>query len=135
MPILWLKVLFMDIQKQIEYWISTAVDDLQTAELLISNRKTLQGLFFCHLSIEKIIKAHIVGETGIIPPKSHNLLFLVTLTKLVISESNKDLCALLMTYQLEGRYPENYPDIPSYNVANEILLKTKSLFEWFKVRL
>ena len=32
--------------KQIEYWITTAADDLNSAELLISHKKILHGLFF-----------------------------------------------------------------------------------------
>lgn len=40
----------MDIQKQIEYWIKTAEDDLVTAKLLVQNERFLHGLFFCHLN-------------------------------------------------------------------------------------
>ena len=44
----------MDIKKQIEYWINSSEDDLETAGLLIKNKKILFGLFLCHLCIEKI---------------------------------------------------------------------------------
>ena len=70
----------MDIQKQIEYWIKTAEDDLVSAGLLIQNERYLHGLFFCHLCIEKSIKAHVVKETNQIPPKLHNLSFLLSKT-------------------------------------------------------
>lgn len=66
----------MDTKKQVEYWITNAENDLETAKLLIDNRKILHGLFFCHLVIEKAIKAHVVIETKEIPPKSHNLIYL-----------------------------------------------------------
>ncbi len=46
----------IDIDKQIEYWRSGALNDIDTAVLLIKNNKILHGLFFCHLVIEKIIK-------------------------------------------------------------------------------
>ena len=72
----------IDVNRQIEYWTSTATDDLQTAELLIENRKILQGLFFCHLCVEKTIKAHIVNFTKETPLKSHNLLSLIGKTNL-----------------------------------------------------
>jgi HEPN domain-containing protein len=87
--------------EQIAYWINTAIDDLQTADLLISNGKFLHGLFFGHPSIEKAIKAHIVRFSGEIPPKSHNLLYLLSKTDLSLSEAQKDLCSVLMSYQLE----------------------------------
>ncbi|MBE2227880.1 MAG: HEPN domain-containing protein [Ignavibacteria bacterium] len=50
--------------KQVEYWISGADSDLDTAKLLLENNKILHGLFFCHLSIEKAIKAVIVQSTA-----------------------------------------------------------------------
>ena len=42
----------MDIKKQIDYWVTTSQDDIETAELLINNKKVIQGLFFCHRSVE-----------------------------------------------------------------------------------
>lgn len=125
----------MDLNKQIEYWINTATDDLISAELLISHKRILHGLFLCHLCIEKSIKAHIVRYTEQVPPKSHKLGYLLELTNLELTENDKDFCALLMIYQLEGRYPDNFPSIPSQLVANEYLEKTKLLFQWLREKL
>ncbi len=41
----------IEVEKQIEYWHSGALGDIETAEILISNKKFIHGLFFCHLSI------------------------------------------------------------------------------------
>jgi HEPN domain-containing protein len=125
----------MDIQKQIEYWLKTADDDWATAELLINNGKFIQGLFFCHLCIEKAIKAHVVRQTKQIPPKIHNLSFLLSKTDLSLSEDYKELTAILMTYLLEGRYPEHNPQIPSDIDARDYLERTKNLFLWLKSKL
>jgi len=125
----------LDCNKQIEYWITTAAEDLNSAELLISHKRILHGLFFCHLCIEKSIKAHIVRYTGQIPPKSHKLGYLLELTNLEVTEEDKDFCAMLMIYQLEGRYPESYPNTPSYKLTKECLEKTKTLHQWLKEKL
>jgi len=125
----------MDTTRQIEYWINTATDDIQTAELLIENKKILQGLFFCHLCIEKTLKAHVVNFTKDIPPKSHNLLSLIGKTNLEISDEDKDFCGILMSYQLEGRYPEYYPESPSKITALVYLSKTKTFHSWLKAKL
>ena len=61
----------INIDKQIKYWKNNAITDINTAEILINNKKYLHGLFFCHLTIEKIIKAHVVKWTKEIPPKTH----------------------------------------------------------------
>lgn len=53
-----------NIEKQIDYWKSGADNDLETAEILIQNKKFVQGLFFCHLCIEKITKALVVKATN-----------------------------------------------------------------------
>ena len=125
----------MEIQKQLEYWVNTAEEDYKAAELLISNNKILYGLFFCHLCLEKGIKAHVVRYTGNTPPKIHNLAYLVNLTDLLMTEDDKDLCAIMMTYQIEGRYPEYFPNTPSIEKTTEYLHKTKQLLQWLKMKL
>ena len=46
----------IDFEKQIEYWKNGAIDDLESAKILIERNRLLHGLFFCHLVIEKIMK-------------------------------------------------------------------------------
>ncbi len=53
----------INIQKQIDYWINGAVDDLESAKVLVERKRLLHGLFFCHLVIEKALKAHVVKIT------------------------------------------------------------------------
>ncbi len=59
----------MDISNQLSYWIEGATSDLETAEPLINNKRLLHGLFFCHLAIEKVLKAWVVKTTLDLPPK------------------------------------------------------------------
>jgi HEPN domain-containing protein len=75
-------------EKQIEYWIQGAEDDLLTADLLIREKRILHGLFFCHLVIEKAIKAHVVKATGEVAPRSHNLIYLSEKTDLEFDNEN-----------------------------------------------
>lgn len=76
----------IDLIKHIEYWKRGADSDLDTAELLINGKKYLEGLFFCHLTIEKILKALIVKNTGNIAPKSHNLNYLSDLAAIKLTD-------------------------------------------------
>ena len=50
----------MDIEKQIRYWVDGAISDLETTQILIQNKRILNGLFFCHLVLEKSLKANYV---------------------------------------------------------------------------
>lgn len=127
--------MIINIEKQIAYWISSAESDLDSAEILIANRKYLQGLFFCHLAIQKALKAHIVKITKSIPPKSCNLILLLEKTSLIIEESDGIFLGILMKYQLQGRYPDYNPFIPDEKIVIEYLTKIKELFRWFKAQL
>ena len=90
----------MNVAKQTEYWITTAEDDLVTAEILMTKKRLLHSLFFCHLTIEKAIKAHFVKQTGEYAPKSHNLFFLNEKAMLNFSEDEYVFLGILMKYQL-----------------------------------
>ena len=125
----------LNIDKQIEYWIEGAKNDLDAAELLIKNGKFLHGLFFCHLTIEKAIKAFVVKETKEVPPRSHNLIYLSEKANLLLGEEFTMFIGVLMKYQLEGRYPDYQPEIPSFEVAKEYLTKTKNLLKWLENQL
>ncbi len=125
----------LDIGKQIEYWINTAKSDLDTAELLIRESRLIHGLFFCHLAIEKGLKAHVVKATGNIPPKSHNLIYLLDLSNIEFGERFENSLGILMKYQLEGRYPDYNPVIPAKDKVFEYLNKTKEMLIWIERKL
>ena len=116
--------------KQISYWVGVSNEDLITAELLINNNRLLHGLFWCHLAIEKIIKAIVVQNTNQVPPRSHNLLWLLDKTDISLNKEQEMLIGKLMVYQLEGRYPEHFPSAPLKIEALEILKATKNFHKW-----
>jgi len=125
----------IDINKQIDYWVNGAISDIETAELLINGKKYIEGLFFCHLTIEKIFKALVVKKTNQLAPKTHNLNYLYELAGVKVSDENTLFMSVLMKYQLEGRYPEYYPKVPLFETGNDYLCKTKALFECLRQML
>jgi len=124
-----------NLERQIEYWKNLSNSDILTAEILIEKRRFLHGLFFCHLSIEKILKAHYVKQNLNLAPKTHNLLYLLDNTKLSLNDSQMQLLGILLKYQLEGRYPENEINLPAKEVTEDYLKQTKELLEWLIQRL
>jgi HEPN domain-containing protein len=123
------------LKKQIAYWINGADDDLMTAGLLIREKRILHGLFFCHLVIEKAIKAHIVKTTGEVAPRSHNLIYLTEKAELEFNDDIEIFLGILMKYQLQGRYPDYNPVLPDIVKVNEYFEKTKTLLKWLKEKL
>jgi HEPN domain-containing protein len=125
----------INIEKQIEYWKTGAFNDLDSAKILIERNRLLHGLFFCHLVIEKIIKAHVVQQTKDLAPRSHNLIFLSEKAKLELNEDGEIFLGILMKYQLQGRYPDYNPIIPVKSKVNDYLIKTEKLLIWLKEKL
>lgn len=124
-----------NIEKQIQYWKTTALSDFETAEILIDKNKLLQGLFFCHLTIEKLLKAHFVKANIALAPKTHDLIYLTKKANLSFDEAQKTTLLTLMNYQLEGRYPDNFISSPDKGKAAEYMNQTKELLEWLIQRL
>lgn len=125
----------IDLEKQIQYWKSGAFDDLVTAKILIDKNRTLHGLFFCHLVIEKIIKALVVKQTKDIAPRSHNLIHLSEMAKIEFSHDDEIFLGILMKYQLQGRYPDYNPNVPNREKITDYLNQTENLVRWLEAKL
>lgn len=119
----------VNVQLQTDYWINSAEDDLVTASLLIREKRYLHGLFFCHLVIEKAIKANYVKTLKEVAPRSHNLNYLSDKAAIEFSDENYVFIGILMKYQLQGRYPDYHPVIPDENTIMEYLNNTKNLLQ------
>lgn len=122
-------------KKQIEYWRDGALDDLTTAKILIQSRRFLHGLFFCHLVIEKALKANVVNISNDFAPRSHNLFYLSEMANLEIDDDVQVFMGILMKFQLQGRYPDYNPAIPDNEKLNEYLFKTEELLQWLLKKL
>ena len=93
------------------------------------------GCFFCHLVIEKAIKAHVVKESEELAPRSHNLILLSEKAKIEIDDDTDIFLGILMKYQLQGRYPDYNPIIPDKEKIQNYLNQTKVLLKWLKEKL
>ena len=64
-------------QQYIDYWIDTSKNDWVTVEALFTTKRYLHCLFWAHLALEKLAKAHWVkNHEENTPPKIHNLILL-----------------------------------------------------------
>lgn len=101
-----------------------------SAKILIEKQRYLHGLFLCHLSIEKALKAHVVKSLEEIPPRTHNLIYLADLAKIEVSENYLVFMGILMNYQLQGRYPDYNIRIPEKITIDNYLVETEKLLKW-----
>jgi len=93
--------------EHIEYWKQAAANDWYVVETLFQNARYPYALFFAHLVLEKLLKAHYVKDNELdFPPKTHNLIRLATQTKLVFHQDELLLLDKMNDFQMEGRYPD-----------------------------
>ncbi len=124
----------VNIDEHIAYWKTGAVEDLDVAQQLVHSDKTRHGLFFAHLAIEKILKAHICKTTRQIAPKIHNLVRLAEYADLKLENDRRDLLAEMNEFNLEGRYPTSSPPISPSN-AKEYMERIKEVYQWLTQQL
>ena len=94
-------------QEHIAYWVETANKDWEAIQSMYKAKTYLYALFFAHLVLEKLCKAHWVKDNeGNFPPKIHNLIVLIENTKFAITDEDKDFFRAMNQFQLEGRYPD-----------------------------
>ena len=105
-------------QQHIDYWINSAEKDWVSVDILFAGKQYLHCLFWAHLALEKLAKAHWVkNQKENIPPKVHNIVWL-------LEESNIDLGDVTMIFlrkfndfQLSSRYPDYLNEI--YKICNK----------------
>ena len=90
------------------YWLKNADHDLGIAQSLWRSRKYDACLFFCHLTLEKMLKGVVTKETKTHPPHTHNLLDLTRRTSLENSLEKDDWKKLadINEFNIAGRYPD-----------------------------
>ena len=94
----------------IEHWITMAGRDWQSVLALQQAGQFVHALFFSHLVIEKIVKAHWIQDNEENnPPKTHDLEYLYNQTNLKISDEQVDFLRIMNAWNLEGRY-QDYKD-------------------------
>jgi HEPN domain-containing protein len=92
----------------------------------------------CHLAIEKILKAKVGEMTTKVPPKTHNLRYLVKLSSLEPPEEIFIFLSELSDVSIPTRYPEDFSNLQSSydkKAAKTYLKKTKETFEWIRKSL
>jgi len=105
-------------EQHIQHWVDTAQYDWEGAEGAFSIKRYLHCLFWAHLSLEKLAKAHWVKtHTDNIPPKVHNVHWLLDQSNIDLGDEMMNFLNKFNDFQLEGRYPDYTNNI--YKVCNK----------------
>ena len=120
----------IDIEKQVVYWKNVAIEDWEVAQELVSSGRGRHGLFFAHLAIEKVIKAHLCRHTQDLAPRMHNLVRLAEMAALHLSQTQIDIIAEMNAFNIEGRYPDALLPPPSQGEASDYLCRAEGVYQW-----
>ncbi len=123
----------VNITKHIAYWRNSAEEDWEVAVQLIKTDKIRQGLFFLHLTLENILKAHVCRKSKDIAPRLHNLVRLAELSGIVFSQEQTEHLAEMNPSNIEGRYPEMLGAIPSNEEAIVLTQKTEGFSNGWRI--
>ncbi|HEO71199.1 MAG TPA: HEPN domain-containing protein [Candidatus Hydrogenedentes bacterium] len=124
----------MDIEKQVAYWRAGSEEDFEVARELVSSGRFRHGLFFGHLAVEKMLKAHVVVATQEVPPRIHNLSLLAEKAGLQVSEEQAKVLEEFNMYQLEGRYGgQDLPPIDEHTAQRD-MRRAAEVLEWLKAQ-
>ncbi|MFQ6036918.1 MAG: HEPN domain-containing protein [Sedimentisphaerales bacterium] len=117
----------------VKYWLTASKEDFDSAEILYQNKKYHHALFFCHLSIEKMLKAIIVKSTKTAPPLTHDLVRLAERATVPLSELQKNELAEITAFNIEARYNDyklSFHKKAKKQFSLKYLKKTKEMLQW-----
>jgi len=121
-------------------WLMLAEYDLQTARAMLRARRYLYVAFTCQQAVEKTLKALYVGEKGITPPYTHNLVRLLDVLDVArgITSEGRALLAELNAYYIESRYSETVAGLSralDRRAAVRLVRDTERILRWLRLLL
>ncbi len=125
--------------EHIAFWIASSAKDWEVAGNLFEKNNFPQALFFGHLTLEKLLKAHWVKDnTEDYPPRIHNLIRLSNQIQLEFTQDDLLLLDKMNDFQMEGRYPDYHftiYQICTLEYTEEILSEVNRIRIWLTNQL
>ena len=125
----------MNVEKQIQYWIDATNENVDVAEYLINGKKTVECLFFSHLALETMLKAHLTKFTKQTPPKIHNLISIADKANVELDDQTRNFFSIMNKFQMEGRYRNELVERPPLEIAKNYFAVTKQKLQWLNQML
>lgn len=111
--------------------------DMDTADAMHGSGRYFYTVFMCHLSIEKALKGLYYKVLDEVPPKTHNLLYLLNKINKKPELELEKFIIKLNTASVATRYPDDLEKIQSAyteEVTKDIITKSKDLLKWVKTQ-
>lgn len=122
----------------VEYWVKSSKDDLDTAEKLFSFGKYHHSLFFVHLALEKILKAVYVSRKKSPVPLVHDLVRLLKKAQLRVNEEQISNLSEISAFNVVARYDDykfKFYKKANKKYAQKWLKIGKNLYNFFNAKI
>jgi HEPN domain-containing protein len=116
-------------------WLRQADYDMETAEYMFSGGRFFYAVFMCHLSIEKALKGLYQQKLSEAPPRTHNLLYLLTQIEAKPPENIARFLVRLGEASVATRYPEELARLTqeyTEPVVRDVISKSREALKWIK---
>ncbi len=125
-------------RKEVENWYKSAKYDLEVAEEVFHTGRYIYVVFFCHLAVEKMLKAVVEKVTGKTPPRTHNLVILLKQAALQPPRDMLKFMGELSETSVATRYPldfESTAESYTQSAAESCLKQAKEALKWIEAFL
>lgn len=124
----------MNTEDKIKFWQGKAKECFKIAENQFRDKNYLWCLFFCHLSLEKALKAKVIKNTKKESPYTHSLIILAKLSEIQLEEDNLVDLETITDFNIEARYDdyrESLKKKANKSYTEKYLTITKKYLKWF----
>jgi len=124
-----------DLERTIAYYTESSDRDFEVAKKLFDNREFGYSLFFCHLALEKLLKAIVVTKTGNHAEYTHFLLRLAELAGLDLTDEQIENLKVITKFNIAGRYEDQkweFRKTATEEYAKKHIIITEELMSWLK---
>lgn len=121
--------------KAYQEWLRQSDYDIKTAEAMFKAGRNFYAVFMCHLSIEKCLKGLYTKILNELPPKTHNLIYLLEKISLSPPTNIENYIYSINTESVATRYPEDIKlTLKDYNKKRtlEIIGNSKKVLKWLR---
>ncbi len=118
-------------------WVAFARKDMKVAKDLFEKKRWDYSILFCHQTMEKMLKAHIIEQKKT-PRKTHDLIRLVKDSSLEMPKPIVHFLDDLTPHYIPTRYPDvtyKVKFVYTRRLAQKFLRETERTFQWLKLKL
>ncbi len=116
-------------------WLKQADYDMDTADAMLGSGRYFYAVFMCHLSVEKALKGLYSKVLNEVPPKTHNLLYMLNKIGKRPEPELEKFITKLNTASVATRYPDDLAKIQAAyteGITKDIIIKSKDVLKWLK---